>query len=268
MRSVITAILGLVLFITSAIAAERETLSVDVDGTPIAVHLYMPAGKGPFPLIVMSHGSPRNEAGRAGYGSGTLSSQASAYADEGVAVAVPIRRGYGGQGAWAENYGGCETANYYAAGLQSARDIRAAMRGAGAHAGIDRTRIVLMGVSAGGFGSVAAGTGGGVKAVVSFAGGRGSRGPDDVCNEANLVNAMGRYGAASRVPELWLYSENDHFFGPALAQKMLKAFNGAGGRATFIAAPAHGSDGHRYFEAVSSWKPSVDAYLKQVGFLK
>ena len=249
-------------------AAERETLSVTVDGTPIAVHLYKPAGGGPFPLLVMSHGSPRNGASRDGYGAGTFFSEASAYAESGVAVAVPIRRGFGGQGAWVENYGSCDNPDYYAAGQASARDIAATVAQLRHRKDIDPKRIVLIGQSAGGFGSVAAGSTGGIRAVVNFAGGRGSRGSDDVCSEDRLVEAMRRYGGASRLPELWIYSQNDHFFGPALAQRMLKAFNGAGGRASFIAAPAYGSDGHHYFGAISSWKPQVDAFLKQVGFLK
>ena len=257
------------LLLTSAVfGAERETVPVTVDGTMINAYLYMPDGKGPFPLLVMSHGSPRDGNGRSRYGAGTLSNEAKAFADGGIAVAVPVRRGYGGIGEWAEAYGPCERPDYYTAGLQTARDIRATVATLKQRKDIDPARIALIGHSAGGFGSVAAGAGGGVKAVVNFAGGRGSRGPDDVCDDPSLVRAMARYGASSRAPELWVYSENDHFFGPDLARRMLAAFNGAGGRASFIAAPAYGSDGHHYFGAVSSWKPQVDQFLRQVGFLR
>ncbi|MBY0611573.1 MAG: alpha/beta fold hydrolase [Beijerinckiaceae bacterium] len=251
-----------------ASALERETVPVTVEGTTINAYLYLPEGKGPFPLLVMSHGSPRDGNGRSGYGAGTLSAEAKAFAESGVAVAVPVRRGYGGIGEWAEAYGPCDRPDYYRAGVETARDIRATVAALKQRRDIDPARIALIGHSAGGFGSVAAGAGGGVRAIVNFAGGRGSRGPDDVCAQEKLVEAMSRYGASSRAPELWVYSQNDHFFGPDLARRMHAAFTSAGGKATFIAAPAYGSDGHHYFGAVSSWKPEVDAFLKRTGILK
>jgi dienelactone hydrolase len=250
-----------------ASAFERSTLTAEVEGTSIDVYLYRPDGAGPFPLIILSHGSPRSPRDRAGFGAGTMRAQAEAYAASGVAVAVPIRRGYGGNGEWAEGYGGCDHPDYYRAGLASARDLDAARAVAAAQPGVDGSRIVLMGVSAGGWASVAAATSGGVRGVVSFAGGRGSSGPDEVCGEDQLVGAAGRYGAASRAPELWIYSQNDHFFGPALARKMFAAFTGAGGRATFLAAPPYGEDGHKYIADIGSWKPQVDRFLRQIGFL-
>jgi hypothetical protein len=69
------------------------------------------------------------------------------------------------------------------------------------------------------------------------------------------------------VPELWIYSQNDHYFGPTLAHRLFDAFTKAGGQATFVAAPAYGDDGHKYFDDVASWKPAVDGFLRQIGFL-
>lgn len=247
--------------------AEVITLKASSGGVEIPVYLHMPTGSGPFPLIVMSHGSPRDAERRSRLGPQTMAAQAEDYARSGIAVAVPIRRGYGGNGQWAEAYGGCQAGNYTPAGLASAADIRAAMNVAKAQAGIDASRVVLMGHSAGGFGSVAAGGTGGIKGVVNFAGGRGSRGPNDVCQEDKLVAAMGRYGASARAPQLWVYSQNDLFFGPALASRMYDAFTKAGGRATFVSAPAHGFDGHEYFFG-GSWRGTVDPFLRRIGFLR
>jgi len=251
-----------------AFAYQRSTLSTAVEGETITVYLYKPEGPGPFPLLVMSHGSPRNAADRANFGVNTLKTQAAAFAAEGVAVAVPIRRGYGSGGRWAETYGDCAQPDYYAAGLTGAEDIQAAIAAASAQPGIDRSRVALIGVSAGGWASVAAGTRSRVLGVVSFAGGRGSRGPDDVCREEALVAAADQYGRSSRVPELWIYSVNDHFFGPALARCMHAAFIGAGGRATFVAAPAYGDDGHKYFADIASWKSEVNDFLRGTGFMR
>jgi dienelactone hydrolase len=251
-----------------ACAFEISTNNVDVNGAEISVYLYQPAGAGPFPLLVLSHGSPRKAADRDNFGAKTLRAQAAAYATNGVAVAVPIRRGYGGKGRWMEGYGACEHPNYYKAGLAGADDIAAAVAAISKRPEIDASRVVLMGVSAGGWASLAAATKINVRGVVNFAGGRGSQGPDHVCGESQLISAASMYGGISRdVPELWFYSENDHFFGPALARRLHEAFTGAGGQATFVAAPPYGNDGHNYIADIKSWKPKVDDFLRRIGFL-
>jgi dienelactone hydrolase len=251
-----------------AAAFEFSTNYVNVLGREIKVYLYKPDGAGPFPLLILSHGSPRNAEERVQFGAQTFHVQAKAYAADGVAVAVPIRRGYGGNGKWVEGFGPCEHPDYYNAGLKGADDINETIAALSKRPDIDASQIVLMGVSAGGWASVAAATKSHVRGVVNFAGGRGSTGPDTVCKEENLIYAAGRYGSDSHhVPELWIYSQNDHFFGPALAHRLFDAFTKAGGQATFIAAPPHGDDGHKYIEDVTAWKPTVDNFLRRIGFL-
>jgi dienelactone hydrolase len=247
---------------------EPSTLIVNVAGTNIEVFFYRPKDAGRFPLIILSHGCPRLEQDRIKIGPNMFKRQANAYAASGVAVAVPIRRGYGGHGQWVEGYGGCERADYYHAGLAGAEDINAVIATMSRLPEIDASRIVLMGVSAGGWASLAtAATNPNVMGVVNFAGGRGSKASDFVCHEENLVSASQFYGRTSHAPELWIYSLNDHFFNQSLARRMFYAFNSAGGRATFISAPPYGEDGHKYINAISSWKPEVDEFLRNIGFL-
>ena len=109
-------------------ALERTTLRASVDGEEIPVYLYLPDGKGPFPLLVMSHGSPRDAADRATFGADVLRKEAEAFVKKGIAVAVPLRRGYGESTHWAESYGTCKEGHYFEAGLQTARDIWAAAK--------------------------------------------------------------------------------------------------------------------------------------------
>jgi len=234
----------------------------------IDVTVFRPAAGGPFPLVVLSHGSPRDAADRRLDGRQRLSAQAEPFLALGYAVLVPTRRGYGKSGGeWAEGYGGCSDPDYYSAGLESARDIRAAVDAVRREPWADTRRVVLAGQSAGGFGSVAASAGAfdGLVGVINFAGGRGSLANDDVCGEDRLVAAMSRYGKSARVPELWLYSANDRFFGPGLARRMYRAFVAAGGNAQFVQAPAVGLDGHAYFaRAIDDWAPRVRAFLARL----
>lgn len=234
----------------------------------IDVTVYKPEGRGPFPIVVLSHGSPRSAEERRAQGRLRMAAQSEPFVALGFAVLVPTRRGYGESGGdWAEGYGSCASPDYYHAGLETARDLRAAVEAVRREPWADTRRVVLAGQSAGGFGSVAAAATrfDGLVGVINFAGGRGSLAPQTVCAEARLVDAMARYGRAARVPELWIYSANDRFFAPALARRMYEAFVAAGGAAEFVQAPASGLDGHGYFaRAMDDWAPRVGAFLKRI----
>lgn len=240
-----------------------------VEQAHIDVTVFRPTGKGPFPIVVLSHGSPRDAADRRREGRQRLVEQSAPFVAMGYAVLVPTRRGYGESGgSWAEAYGPCAAPDYWSAGLETARDLHAAVDAVRAQPWANASRIVLVGQSAGGFGSLAAAAQRleGLLAVVNFAGGRGSRGPDDICGESRLVEAVGRYGGAARVPTLWIYSVNDRFFGPEVARRMHRAFTAAGGSAEFVQAPAIGLDGHAYFAtAMADWAPRVEGFLRRVG---
>lgn len=272
MRRLLVATL-LALALPAQAALDESVLRVPVvaglEQAYIEVTVFKPKGAGPFPIVVLSHGSPRSAEDRRREGRQRLLAQSAQFVAMGYAVLVPTRRGYGESGGgWAETYGTCRDPDYHAAGLETARDLRAAVDAVRGAAWADTGRVVLAGQSAGGFGSVAAASQpfDGLLAVVNFAGGRGSQGPDDVCGEARLVEAMGRYGRGSRVPGLWIYSVNDRFFGPALARRMHHAFVQSGGEAEFFEAPATGLDGHGYFAgSMHHWVPRVQAFLKRAG---
>ena len=250
-------------------AVIRAPVVAGVEHAHIDVTVYRPAGAGPFPIVVLSHGSPRDAGERRAEGRQRLAAQSEPFVQMGFAVLVPTRRGYGESGgSWAETYGSCLSPDYYRAGLETARDLRAAVDAVRGEPWADARRVVLAGQSAGGFGSLAAASQefAGVLAVVNFAGGRGSQGPDDVCGESRLVEAMGRYGAGVRVPTLWIYSANDLYFGPPVARRMHAAFTEAGGKAEFIQAPPVGHDGHAYFaSSMNDWAPRVERFLRGVG---
>ena len=230
--------------------------------------LVRPDEPGRFPLALVNHGSPRTGADRPNMTPLAMLPEAVEFARRGWAAVVMMRRGYGGSnGGWAEDYGACNNPDYGAAAAGAAADLKAATAYLIRRPDINPSRIISAGVSAGGFATVAlsADPPPGLVAAINFAGGRGSLKPDEVCGGDRLVETFRELGGKSRVPMLWVYAENDHFFGPQRAQQLHQAFTSAGGKVEFIRAPAFGDDGHSLFSraGIPLWTAYVDAFLKE-----
>jgi hypothetical protein len=129
---------------------------------------------------------------------------------------------------------------------------------------VDASQVVSVGVSTGGFAQVAlaANPPPGLKAAISFAGGRGGDGKGDNCNLSGLISAFHDFGKHNKVPMLWLYAENDKWFPPKMSVEFEKAFHAAGGQDEFVMVPPDGEDGHGYYRHVSAWSDRVEAFLK------
>ena len=232
--------------------------------------LYRPSGPGPFPLVVLSHGTSRDPQQRLG-GRLRYNAQSWEFVSLGFAVVIPMRRGYGrSEGDYAEGEGLCANSHFYEAGLESARDLRATVDYVSALPGIDRERLVLAGHSSGGFGSLVLASQGltGMRGVINFGGGRGSTEVLN-CSPDKLIKACGLAGLTTRVPTLWIYAENDSFFPPLLARKMSAAFHQAGGQVEFVMLPPFNQEGHYLFTDVRGlhrWTPAVNRFLNGLGF--
>lgn len=228
-----------------------------------------PSDPGPHPLVLLNHGSPRAGSDRRKMTLQEMLPQAREFARRGWTAVIVMRRGYGNSGGnYAEDAHPCSRRpDFYDSGIESANDLRAAIAYLSKLPDVDPTRIISVGRSAGGFATVAltAKPPAGLVAAISFAGGRGSPAKDEVCNSGDLVDAFRRFGKTSRVPMLWVYSQNDHFFSPQLAAEFYRAFTSAGGRAQFVSAAPFGTDGHRLFSEAGSpiWTPMVDAFLRK-----
>jgi dienelactone hydrolase len=221
---------------------------------------------GKHPLAVITHGSARKTEEHALVSPWQELPQALWFARRGWVVLVVVRRGYGASGGDPDsNHGGhCPRTDYQEAGEYSADDMRRAIDYARDLPEVDATRIIALGVSTGGFASVAltAKAPPGLVAAINFAGGRGSKADHEVCNPGDLVSAYRSYGKHSRTPMLWLYAQNDKFFWPELAQKFDAAFRSQGGQDQFVLAPPNGEDGHHLFAHVDAWSATVDEFLK------
>jgi dienelactone hydrolase len=240
------------------------------DGSVLQLYtmVLIPEGHRRFPLAVVSHGSPRHAYDRATMSPAFFANISQWLVNLGFAVAIPMRRGYGrSQGAWAEGYGSCKDPDYANAGHASAQDIEAVITYMRRQAYVDANRIVLVGHSAGGWGSLAAASESppGVVAAVLFAPGRGSQAPDEVCDGNALVTAAGLFGKTTQVPTLWIHSENDHYFSPKLARDVYDAFRAIShGAAEFIEDPSCLNDGHMLVRNCPEiWQTSVAAFLQK-----
>ncbi len=147
-----------------------------------------------------------------------------------------------------KGFGSYDNPNYIASGTAVSRRPQNHARILSHRPDIDPTRMIGIGVSAGGFATVAltADPPPGLIAAISFAGGRGSPDSDKVCHPERLIDTFRVFGQRSRIPMLWVYAANDHFFAPALAQQFKAAFTSGGGSVDFVAAPTFGEDGHDF----------------------
>ena len=149
-------------------------------GPRLQTRVLRPPGREPFPLAIVSHGSPPDGSQRPTMEIPTFSSVSNWLLQRGYMVALPLRRGYGQTGGpWLENFGSCSSPDYYRAGMTTAQDIRTAIDYFRGRPEVQRDRILLIGLSAGGWGSLAAASQNpaGVFAVINFAGGRGGGHP-------------------------------------------------------------------------------------------
>jgi dienelactone hydrolase len=241
--------------------------------TQIQTRVCRPTTDAPARLVVINHGSPPNSDDRPRMEPGRCDQEAARwFLSRGYVVAFPLRRGYGvAGGQWAESYGGCDHADYAHAGIETARDIDAAVVALTTLPYVRPDGVVVVGQSAGGWGTIAYDSlpHPKVAAFVVMAGGRGGHQdniPNKNCHPERLAEAAGSYGATASTPMLWIYAANDSFFAPPIARALYQSFTAAGGRVEFEQPGPYGEDGHRLFfgrGGSTIWGPLVERYLSQ-----
>jgi dienelactone hydrolase len=223
------------------------------------------------PLALLNHGMTTEPGERHGMSVADMRPQALEFVRRGWATLILMRRDYGKSGGhFAEDITGtyCGSLGFEDEGDAAAEDLREAIRLVSGLPYLDMSKVISVGVSGGGFATVALtahppAPPANLVAGISFAGGEGSSTEGMFCSFQELVQAFAHYGRKSRVPMLWVYAVNDHFFGPGLAKDFLTAFNGAGGHADFVAAPAFGDEGHYLFgeDGIPIWTRYVDDFF-------
>lgn len=249
---------------------------VDQNGndTFLRGHICRPAGVERPQLVIINHGSPGNPAERAGMVAIPCRAEAVRwFLERNYAVVIVLRLGYGSTGGtWLEAKPNCDDVDHYQAGLDTAREIDTIVDYAVALPDVDPKDVIVVGHSAGGWATLAYDSlpHPHVSAFINMAGGVGGHGAhypdpsDSVCHPDQLMTAASRYGHTATTPMLWVYSANDSFFGPQLADGMLENFRLAGGEVDMFRAGPYGPDGHALFIGQGGsaiWGPAVENYL-------
>ena len=276
---IFAAILGVSVALSQSVRAAPGPLIeipvTDRAGQTIAMQtrLCRPQTGGAARLVVINHGSPPSAADRPGMRPSRCDrGVARWFLDRGYVVAFPLRRGYGATGGpFAETTGRCQQPDFVHSGIETARDINAAVDYLTSLPFVRHDGAVVVGVSAGGWGAIAYDSlpHPKVAAFVVMAGGRGGHEdsqPDENCRPDRLAEAAGQFGRTASTPMLWVYATNDTFFAPPIARALYQSFTKAGGQAEFDQPGPFGSDGHRLFFGAGGsaiWGPLVDHYLAE-----
>jgi dienelactone hydrolase len=233
------------------------------DGTrPIMLEatFYPPAGPGPAPLAIFTHGS---DVGRNQLRTWSFSTEAHWLRDNGFAVLALMRRGRGrseginGEEDFGRDHEG-GLIDVSAGIAQAVEDLESAIAYGRQLRGVRPGPVVLAGQSRGGFLAMhyAGLKPGEVVGVVNFSGGWYPYGPVTTPYYANA----GR-GASDKVPQLWLYADNDRLYEEALIHEYYQAFTAAGGSARFELLHGVPGDGHLLRLYPGRWRPIADEFL-------
>jgi dienelactone hydrolase len=259
----------------------EEILSIEVtvkdmfrrqETMPVPITVYRPTGDGPFPLVVFHHGRA-SEAKRATQGRYRPESLARYFVAKGFAVLVPNRIGYWKTyGTFDPEYSGCGPID--AMSMAASDQVLATVEVAKTLPYVDANRWLVAGASVGGVTTVA--TVGrapeGLVAGINFAGGTGGDPvyrPGSPCNPYATTRYWGEIAKNAKAPMLWLYWENDKYWGADYPKTWHKAWVDGGGRAQFTGFSAVGEDGHAGLNIdMDHWLPVVDDFLVRLGFDK
>ena len=225
--------------------------------------VYRPTGAGPFPILILNHGS----AGGAPKESIPWKRDATYWSERGYIVVAPMRRGRGkstGTSPESEDKN-CQVSDWFNTLPQSMQDLDAIIEFAEKLPGAMPGAVTMIGVSRGGFLSVAYAAEGKykskIRSVVNFVGGWVAQAEDQCLKDFNSI-AFERYGKETRTPMLWLYGANDLFYGDASVKSYIDVFRKAGGVADFHLMEGVPENGHWLPQYQAKWRSLVDSFLR------
>lgn len=249
----------------------------------MTAEFFKPEGAGPFPVVVYSHGRSSTAKERADIKEVIPRDYLRFWLTKGFAVVAPLRPGYGTTGGpdreipghgWDKATGNCiRTPNYSKVMDLASPTVLATIAWIQKQPWANASSLVLTGNSVGGLLTVAVGSQNpaGVVGFINFAGGMGgnpSLSPGKSCDSNQLRDMHGNYGKSAKIPSLWMYAENDLFWGAEVPKGWHAAFAQGGSDSQRVTtAPMANQDGHDLvFEGKHLWMAPVEAFVKRMGY--
>jgi dienelactone hydrolase len=234
--------------------------------------VFRPPGEGPFPLVVMNHGTTQNPVHRQYFPILEFEAAALWFVEQGFVVAAPQRPGHGETGGiFLEDQANCAPSDFLDAGRAGAANIQSAIDYMMTQSFVLKDGVIVVGQSGGGWDTLALASQNPpmVRSAIEFEGGRGGHfggKPNNNCHPENLVAAARELGSTAQIPVLMIYTQNDTFFGPALSKQLYEAWTEGGGIAEYHLLGPFKEDGHfllGYPDSVPVWSPIVAKFLGQ-----
>jgi dienelactone hydrolase len=250
--------------------------------TNMVTELFLPSGQGPFPVLIYSHGRSGTPEARANIQEVIPREYLRFWLSKGFAVVASMRPGYGKTGgpdrenpghAW-DNHGNCTRKPNYINSIQMASQAPLeVIAWTQKQAWANPSAIIISGNSVGGITSVSVGSKNpkGVVGSINFAGGIGGNpvlSPRKSCDPNQLLEMYREFGKTTKIPSLWLYAENDLFWGSDQPKAWHSAFSNGGSSTSLVMTSAlQRPDGHELiFFGKDLWLSHVEDFIKKLGF--
>jgi dienelactone hydrolase len=224
------------------------------------------------PYIIIHHGRPESPIRFAVMGQQRYPANANYFVSKGFVVLIPTRIGYGLTGGPDVEYTGeCDNKNYLRGIAPLVSETKQILSYAKKLPYVDTSRGLVLGESFGGIGAIAMASSdlSSVLGVVNISGGDGGslEHLEKPCRPDQLSDTFAQYGKTNRVPSLWMYSQNDRYWGTRYPKQWFDAFKRAGGKAEFVNLPADKNNGHYIFvRNPEAWHPAFETFIRQLGF--
>ena len=245
------------------------------NGIPVRLEtvLFRPRGDGPFPLLVLNHGSTGNGRNPALFTQTVWNfGLADFFVSRGWMVAFPQRRGRGqSDGLYDEGFSldrnqgyTCDVTISLHGADRALVDVEASVAALRRRADVAAGPILIGGISRGGVLSIAfAGQHPElVSGVLNFVGGWIGTG----CRTAAEINGtLFRLGGRYHRPTLWLYGNGDRFYPIEHSRSNFDLFRQNSGSGQFLVFDVPGGEGHAVATYRELWFEPVRTYLASIG---